>query len=110
MSDKSMIDAKKIFYKALNGDIDSKKALSLLGELIRKKKSKVLKGYSFGVKSILLGKKKKYSFNIEYSEYLENVYSLVKMLGDNRFLGDYEKGYFLAWKDYINYIRFFSRK
>jgi len=104
MSEKAMIRARETFYKILKKEIDEKNGVIMLEEL--RKKSKVIKGYVFGVKSIIREKKKKYVYDpIERSEYLDKIYKLVKIMGDNRFLGDYEKGYFLAWKDYIKYIK-----
>jgi len=107
MSEKAMIKARETFYKILKKEIDEKNGVVMLEEL--RKKSKVIKGYVFGVKSIIREKKKKYVYDpIEKPEYLDKIYKLVKVMGDNRFLGDYEKGYFLAWKDYIKYIKRFS--
>lgn len=103
MSKMSVLDAKKIFYEILNGDMDTKKGIDTLKDI--KTKNKVLKGYIFGVISILNKKRKKYSFDVQ-SASKDNIIRLsdiVARLGDNRFLGDFEKGYFLAWKDYINF-------
>jgi hypothetical protein len=103
-SDKPMRTAREIFYKILRNQVDDKDGLKKLEEL--KKKSKVVKGYIFGINAILRNKKRKFVYDpVKNPEYLNNIYQIVRNMGDNRFLGDFEKGYFLAWKDYIRYIK-----
>ena len=104
MYEKPMNIARSIFYKILRRELDEKEAIEELEKL--KKKSKVIKGYIFGVKSIMKGKKKKFAYDpIEKMEYIDEIFKIVKSMGDNRFLGDFEKGYFLAWKDYIRFLK-----
>ncbi len=103
MSKIGVLDAKRIFYSMLSGEIDAKKGAETLRNI--KTKNKVLKGYIFGVLSILNKKHRRYSFDL-YSASKETAMRLsdiVGRLGDNRFLGDFEKGYFLAWKDFIHF-------
>jgi len=109
MYEKPMTRAKNIFYLILQDKIDLKDGIKQLDEL--KKKSKVIKGYIFGIQAILREKKKrKFVYDPkEKPEYLDDIYKIVRIMGDNRFLGDFEKGYFLAWKDYIKYLKEASR-
>ena len=103
-SNKPMRIARDIFYRILGNQIDEKDGLKKLEEL--KKKSKVVKGYIFGIKAILRNKKRKFVYDPNKNpEYLNDIFQIVRNMGDNRFLGDFEKGYFLAWKDYIRYIK-----
>lgn len=100
----SVLDAKKVLYSILNGELDRKKGLEKLASI--KTKNKVLKGYIFGVTSILDKKYKRYSFNVENANLkdLKRLEKIMSELGNNRFLSDFEKGYFLSWKDYLQYI------
>jgi len=103
----SVLDAKKLFYNILDGYIDEKRGLEELTKI--KTKNKVLKGYIFGVMSIFNKRNRRYSFDVNNADpyTLKRLGEIVSSLGDNRFLPDFEKGYFLSWKDYIHYI---SRK
>ncbi|HIE37221.1 TPA: hypothetical protein EYP83_03545 [Candidatus Geothermarchaeota archaeon] len=100
----SVLDAKKVLYSILNGELDRKKGLEKLASI--KTKNKVLKGYIFGVTSILDKKYKRYSFNVDNANLkdLKRLEKIMSELGNNRFLSDFEKGYFLSWKDYLQYI------
>lgn len=99
----SVLDAKKLLYSILNGEIDSKKGLEELANI--KTKNKVLKGYIFGVASRFDKKYRRYSFHIEntHPDVVKRLEEIMSKLGDNRFLSDFEKGYFLSWKDYLQY-------
>jgi len=102
-SDKPMRVARDIFYAILGNQINDKDGLKKLEEL--RKRSKVVKGYIFGVKAILRNKKRRFVYDpTKNPEYLNDVFQIVRNMGDNRFLGDFEKGYFLAWKDFIRYM------
>ncbi len=104
MKKMGVLDAKKLFYEILQEKIDYKSGLEKIKNI--KTKNKVLKGYIFGVLSITNKKIKKYSFVLEKSDLttILRLNNIVTSLGDNRFIGDFEKGYFLAWKDYINFF------
>ncbi len=99
-----VLDARKLFYSILDGEIDEKRGLEELTKI--KTKNKVLKGYIFGVISIFSKRNRRYSFDIGNADpyTIKKLREIVSSLGDNRFLPDFEKGYFLSWKDYINYI------
>ena len=106
----TVLDAKRIFYEILDGRIETRRGIEKLSSI--KSKNKVLKGYIFGVISILNKKARKYSFDINSSDKttIRKLKEIVTDLGDNRFLSDFEKGYFLSWKDYINYILKISKE
>ena len=101
----SMKKMKEIFYALLNKEITLETALKNIEKM---KKSKIAKGYIHGMKSILISKKgKKYSINPKkiYKDEIKHLYKMVKENLNNPFLPDFEKGYFIAWKDYFSYLR-----
>lgn len=97
----TLMDAKKIFYRILDNPNEKKQLLQMLTSI--KTKNKVLKGYIFGVVNIVNSKKRRYSYYGEDERINRKLLRLVTKMGDNRFLPDYDKGIFLAWKDYLIY-------
>ncbi len=106
MEDGGKIDlkwAKNMFYQILDDQGNRKQLLEQMRNV--KTKNKVLKGYIHGVLAILDSKKRRYSYRAEDKSVNQRLYKIVRRMGDNRFLPDFEKGIFLAWKDYLSYLR-----
>ena len=101
----SMKKMKEMFYAILNKEATLENTLKNIEKM---KKSKIAKGYIHGMKNILISKKvKKYSINpkkIDENE-IKHLHKMVKENLSNPFLPDFEKGYFIAWKDYFSYLK-----
>ncbi len=97
----TLMDAKKIFYRILDNPNEKKQLLNTLTTI--KTKNKVLKGYIFGVMNIVNAKRRRYSYYGDDDKTNKKLLRIVSKMGDNRFLPDYDKGIFLAWKDYLIY-------
>lgn len=100
----SMKKMQEIFYTVLDKKITLDNALK---SIEKKKKSKIAKGYIQGIKSITGKKRKKYSLNprkLERNE-IKHLQKMIRKNLRNPFLPGFEKGYFIAWKDYLNYLK-----
>jgi len=95
--------AKKMFYKLLDDPSYKKQTLDILANI--KTKNKVLRGYVHGVLAITSNKKRKYAYNANDPITNKKLLKILSKMGDNRFLPDFDKGVFLAWKDYLIYIK-----
>lgn len=100
----SMGKMKNIFYALLDKEINRETALR---EIEKIKKNKLIKGYIYGMKGITNKKRKKYSINTTEinKERIRYLQKIIRGNLSNPFLPDFEKGYFIAWKDYLNYLK-----
>lgn len=100
----SMKDAKKIFYDLLDGKISKKDGLE---NILRISNKKIMKGYYFGVKGLLLKQSDNiYSFRPDnFKKYeLTQLIRKFESLTSSKFTNEFDKGYFYAWIDYLRYI------
>jgi|Deesub1362B_J571_1020462.scaffolds.fasta_scaffold00004_28 hypothetical protein len=100
----SMKDAKKIFYKTLDGKLTKKEALENLLKISNKK---IMKGYYFGVKGLLIKQKDTmYSFKPDGLKRYEIIQLIKKLeaITASKFTNEFDKGYFYAWIDYLRFI------
>ena len=96
---------KEFFYALLNKETTLENVLKNVNKM---KKSKVVKGYIHGMKSIVVSRRRK-KYAIDPKDMDKNKIKLLQEMIRNKlnnpFLPDFEKGYLIAWKDYINYLR-----
>ena len=96
---------KEFFYALLNREMSLE---TVLKDVNKMKKSKVVKGYIHGMKSIVISRKRrKYAIdpkNIDKNK-IKRLQRMIKDKLNNTFLPDFERGYLIAWKDYINYLK-----
>lgn len=101
----TMKHAQKIFYNILNGNINKKEGLENIYKISSKK---ILKGYYFGVKGLLL-KQDTDIYTLKAKELkLQDINYMIKKFEEYanfKFTNEFDKGYFYAWIDYLNYIR-----
>ncbi len=100
----SMKEAKKLFYAILNGKLSKREGLEHIYRIANKKK--ILKGYYFGVKGIILKQNDNpYSLKVESLKRNEIKYLIKKMeyYLSSRFTNEFDRGYMYAWIDYLRY-------
>lgn len=99
----SMIRLKNIFYELIDKKLSKDRAFAEINKI---KKTKIVRGYIHGMNSILYGKRRKFSIdpnNIEKKE-IKYLLKTINRKINNPFLPAFEKGFLIAWKDYLEKI------